>query len=350
MSTPANLYPGLNDLSDIFEEIPVELTKYLTLLYEIDAKCTNVLPTLTGSIDKLLNRYSDEHNNNNPDPNTNNNDDNSNDSISHNKPTLMEINTLLEELMPSLEEKMHVSSLMCELINKLDKRLELAYEVAIRNDEIPSSVRLGLDNHPAMHLHHELIQSLNNPPHSQRSTRSTQNTRNESKKDAQSNNSNNTTNNRKEKQSLSQENNNKKGTTNTSSSSSNTANNNNGGGGGGTSTTTSSKRRSNNSNNQNNGGGGSSSNANSSTSKQQKGSSKNNSKSTNGTATPTPRVNEYGEPVYCYCNQVAYGEMVGCDGENCELEWFHLPCIGLTTLPKGKWYCDTCKAKLRRSN
>lgn len=350
MSTPANLYPGLNDLSDIFEEIPVELTKYLTLLHEIDAKCTNVLPTLTGSIDKLLNRYSDEHNNNNPDPNTNNNDDNSNDSISHNKPTLMEINTLLEELMPSLEEKMHVSSLMCELINKLDKRLELAYEVAIRNDEIPSSVRLGLDNHPAMHLHHELIQSLNNPPHSQRNTRSTQNTRNESKKDAQSNNSNNTTNNRKEKQSLSQENNNKKGTTNTSSSSSNTANNNNGGGGGGTSTTTSSKRRSNNSNNQNNGGGGSSSNANSSTSKQQKGSSKNNSKSTNGTATPTPRVNEYGEPVYCYCNQVAYGEMVGCDGENCELEWFHLPCIGLTTLPKGKWYCDTCKAKLRRSN
>ncbi|KAK5959746.1 Pho23p PWA37_003113 [Arxiozyma heterogenica] len=317
MSAPANLYPGLNDLADIFEEIPIEIIKYLTLLHEIDAKCTNVLPTLSSSIDKLL------------------------DNDNKDKPTLMEINTLLEELMPSLEEKMHVSSLMCELINTLDKRLELAYEVAIRNEEIPSSVRLGLDNHPAMHLHHELIQSLNKPSHSHRNTRSTQNTRSEAKKETQSNN-----NNKKEKQSSSQDNN-KRGTTNTSSS--NISNNNNSSHNtGSASATTSSKRRSNNSNSNSHSNG--SSNANSSTSRQQKGNSRNNSKSTNDVATPTLRVNEYGEPVYCYCNQVAYGEMVGCDGENCELEWFHLPCIGLTTLPKGKWYCDTCKAKVRQSH
>lgn len=59
-----------------------------------------------------------------------------------------------------------------------------------------------------------------------------------------------------------------------------------------------------------------------------------------------PKTNEYGEALYCYCNQVAYGEMVGCDGDNCILEWFHLPCIGLETLPKGKWYCDDCKRAL----
>lgn len=39
------------------------------------------------------------------------------------------------------------------------------------------------------------------------------------------------------------------------------------------------------------------------------------------------------EPRYCYCNGVSYGEMVGCDGEDCEREWFHLTCVGLTRAP-----------------
>lgn len=51
------------------------------------------------------------------------------------------------------------------------------------------------------------------------------------------------------------------------------------------------------------------------------------------------------EPLYCYCQQVSYGEMVGCDGEHCEREWFHLPCIGLKELPRGEWYCDDCKSQ-----
>jgi hypothetical protein len=41
------------------------------------------------------------------------------------------------------------------------------------------------------------------------------------------------------------------------------------------------------------------------------------------------------EPRYCYCNEVSYGEMVGCDAENCEREWFHLQCVGLKVAPKG---------------
>lgn len=41
------------------------------------------------------------------------------------------------------------------------------------------------------------------------------------------------------------------------------------------------------------------------------------------------------EPRYCYCNSVSYGEMVGCDADNCEREWFHLPCVGLKVAPKG---------------
>ncbi|PUU84258.1 hypothetical protein B9Z19DRAFT_961025 [Tuber borchii] len=42
------------------------------------------------------------------------------------------------------------------------------------------------------------------------------------------------------------------------------------------------------------------------------------------------------EPVYCYCQQISYGEMVACDGENCPREWFHLLCVGLSQAPRGK--------------
>ncbi|KAK2021555.1 hypothetical protein LX32DRAFT_243423 [Colletotrichum zoysiae] len=50
------------------------------------------------------------------------------------------------------------------------------------------------------------------------------------------------------------------------------------------------------------------------------------------------------EPTYCYCTSVSYGEMVACDANNCEREWFHLNCVGLKVAPKGssKWYCEEC--------
>ncbi|KAI8063580.1 hypothetical protein BC940DRAFT_307070 [Gongronella butleri] len=51
------------------------------------------------------------------------------------------------------------------------------------------------------------------------------------------------------------------------------------------------------------------------------------------------------EPLYCYCQQVSYGEMVACDNVDCEIEWFHLACVDLKTVPKGKWYCDNCQGK-----
>ncbi|KAH6716581.1 hypothetical protein BKA61DRAFT_630780 [Leptodontidium sp. MPI-SDFR-AT-0119] len=56
------------------------------------------------------------------------------------------------------------------------------------------------------------------------------------------------------------------------------------------------------------------------------------------------------EPTYCYCNNVSYGEMVGCDSDTCEREWFHLECVGLKVAPvgKAKWYCDDCKEKMKQ--
>jgi hypothetical protein len=51
--------------------------------------------------------------------------------------------------------------------------------------------------------------------------------------------------------------------------------------------------------------------------------------------------------VYCFCQQVSFGEMVACDNENCQREWFHLPCVGLSSPPQGKWYCDECAPKMK---
>lgn len=53
------------------------------------------------------------------------------------------------------------------------------------------------------------------------------------------------------------------------------------------------------------------------------------------------------EPLYCFCQQVSYGEMVACDGENCPFEWFHMDCVGLEEPPKGAWYCEDCLNELR---
>ncbi|KLJ09188.1 hypothetical protein EMPG_15387 [Blastomyces silverae] len=59
---------------------------------------------------------------------------------------------------------------------------------------------------------------------------------------------------------------------------------------------------------------------------------------------------EEGEPRYCYCNQVSFGEMVACDNETCPREWFHLSCVGLSRAPlkSSKWYCNECKDNQRK--
>ena len=54
------------------------------------------------------------------------------------------------------------------------------------------------------------------------------------------------------------------------------------------------------------------------------------------------------EPTYCICNQVSYGEMVGCDNDFCTIEWFHFGCMNLTSKPKGKWYCPQCITQFKK--
>lgn len=53
------------------------------------------------------------------------------------------------------------------------------------------------------------------------------------------------------------------------------------------------------------------------------------------------------EPTYCYCGGPSSGIMVGCDGDDCKMEWFHIECAGLkdSELPAedDAWYCRECE-------
>jgi tetratricopeptide (TPR) repeat protein len=44
---------------------------------------------------------------------------------------------------------------------------------------------------------------------------------------------------------------------------------------------------------------------------------------------------------WCLCEQVSYGTMIGCDNENCPIEWFHLSCVGLKDV-QDTWFCPEC--------
>jgi len=59
-------------------------------------------------------------------------------------------------------------------------------------------------------------------------------------------------------------------------------------------------------------------------------------------------------PVYqLLITDVVWQLTVHCRGFNCWLfqcpiEWFHFACVGLTTKPKGKWYCPRCTAEKKK--
>lgn len=56
---------------------------------------------------------------------------------------------------------------------------------------------------------------------------------------------------------------------------------------------------------------------------------------------------ERDETLYCFCRKVSYGEMIGCDNDECKYEWFHLDCVGLSKPLPQVWYCSDCQARMR---
>lgn len=51
------------------------------------------------------------------------------------------------------------------------------------------------------------------------------------------------------------------------------------------------------------------------------------------------------EPIYCLCQRTNYGDMIRCDSDDCAIEWFHYPCVGLTKEPSKRWLCPDCKVR-----
>ncbi|PMD38685.1 hypothetical protein L207DRAFT_584088 [Hyaloscypha variabilis F] len=41
-------------------------------------------------------------------------------------------------------------------------------------------------------------------------------------------------------------------------------------------------------------------------------------------------------------------KLIGCENKDCEQEWFHLECVGLSEIPPrtAKWYCADSRVKL----
>ena len=63
---------------------------------------------------------------------------------------------------------------------------------------------------------------------------------------------------------------------------------------------------------------------------------------------PVQHANDFidpNEPVYCFCRQVSFGRMIGCESDTCKYEWFHFECVGLKEEPD-VWYCSECQAEL----
>lgn len=375
---PANLNPGLNEIMDVFEEIPLTFSKYLTLWKEIDCKCNQSSPKLKHHIESLLNKLNDDSAEKqivslqeyyskletlkNQDlkaleelkktgdveekeiPNT---ADKFGSEYLQNilqcNNDLTNINYVLEELMPSIEENLHVSTIALDQISQSVQRLELAYEACLKNGEIPKALRLGKNNHPAMHLHYELmekapkdtmnalLQTYGNPiiPLSE-ATRTGETTTIEPSKASGSTDKNgndlildhgsglNKTRAAAQREEQVRINALKKqleamghvGAVDKKKT-----------------VTSEIKKRQREPENEK---------------------VKTKKRVTELTTLPEKKKNS-NEETYCICEQIAYGEMIACDNKGCPYEWFHLQCVGLTKLPNNnKWYCPHCKKNKKK--
>lgn len=438
-STEVNaLYPGLNDMADALEALPMELIRHFTLLREIDAKCIVTMPELTRLIKDVFKLPI-------PDPTEVH-------LVQEREQIFDRIRQLIRELMPCLEEKMHVAGVAAEAISRHVARLDYDYnDLIIGQNEIPHIIRYGPKEHPA-------YLPIITPAEQKNASSSRSESRREAmaakkaaaaaaKADAAGGTDSNNPSTRGRGTPRPDE---KAGGSKSGSSTRGTNGSGSKSGGGSTgskqasgsataSSTSTSKRRKAASlstattpvvesaelagsdsksstqlgegvkqeygddgeggvaagSKRNRSGNGSSSSrkraahsngASTSaasesvrSSRASKSSGKNSddkissssststSRRRGGSSNSNKRGDDYEEfedyedeevpeegdaneeQVYCYCQQVSFGEMVGCDGPDCKIEWFHLPCIGLSQPPVGQWFCNDCAKKREKS-
>ncbi|KAF5095019.1 hypothetical protein D0Z00_003308 [Geotrichum galactomycetum] len=437
-STEVNaLYPGLNDMADALEALPMELIRHFTLLREIDAKCIVTMPELNRLIKDVFKLPI-------PDPSEVH-------LVQEREQILDRIRQLIRELMPCLEEKMHVAGVAAEAISRHVARLDYDYnDLIIGQNEIPHIVRYGPKEHPA-------YLPIVTPAEQKNASSTRSESRREAmaakkaaaaaaKADAAGGTDSNNPSTRggrgtprpDEKTSGSKSGSSTRGTNGSGSKSGSGSTKQSSSSATTTTTTTSStskrrkavsssaattpvvelaelagsdakgsstqtgegvkqeygddgessvtagskRNRSGNGSSSSrkraaHGNGASSAAASESvrSSRASKSSGKNSDDKVNSSSSTSRRrgggsnkrgddyeefedyedeeVPEEGdaneEQVYCYCQQVSFGEMVGCDGPDCKIEWFHLPCIGLSQPPVGQWFCNDC-AKKREKN
>lgn len=53
---------------------------------------------------------------------------------------------------------------------------------------------------------------------------------------------------------------------------------------------------------------------------------------------------------FCYCKEEKDDNLIGCDGNSCSIEWFHMKCLRIKRVPKGNWYCPDCRKKKTSKN
>ncbi|CAK7892295.1 transcriptional regulatory protein Pho23p [[Candida] anglica] len=360
ITNATELLPGLNDISDAFEALPLDIIKYFTLLKEIDAKCINSVPQINNSIKN----YIDCLHESNPEV----------EKLTKQSKIkrLTNIRDKIHEIIPCLEEKMHVTSVATDSLHKHMFRINNDYKLILNNNEIPEAIRIGPLNHPAM------IMDSSSPSDHSNPNRSAQSQRSESRREALAAKKANKDSGYEDDEP-------------------NTGNSNGNGSTNSSSATVGKKKKTSNNNNNNNTNGnkdgspatdavpsvggpitgtkvGTNNNVGAPSKKRPRkeqeeisrpgtpnggvGSNGSKKRATKpkkedqSAISETPHGNastQNNEPTYCYCNQVSFGEMVGCDGDDCKREWFHLPCIGFKNPPKGKWYCDECLVKMKKT-
>ncbi|SGZ57720.1 CIC11C00000001999 [Sungouiella intermedia] len=296
VTSPNELLPGLNDILDAFEAMPMDLVKYFTLLKEIDAKCINTVPVINRNIASYIEDL--HHPDNKP---------SKLDKIAR----LSKIRKHIHEVIPCLEEKMHVTSVAADVLSKHLYRINNDYKLITSNNEIPELIRIGTLNHRAIVM---------DPSATTDSSKLAQLQRSESRREALAA--------RKSNKDTDEEDAGKKRkpreTTPLEGMPGGLGNR---------------KRRRDDERALVPPPGD----------KKRLATKPKKEREDEPGLVRVDRPSGLGEPTYCYCNQVSFGEMVGCDGDSCKREWFHLPCIGFKNPPKGKWYCDDCLVKMKKA-
>ncbi|GMM38804.1 Pho23 protein [Saccharomycopsis crataegensis] len=316
MSQPRR-YLALNDFVDALQAFPQDIVRQFTLLKEIDAKCVSNQPELNHHISKFMKENNKE-----------------NSSVNEKVSDLTVVKDILLSNLPCYEEKMTIANLSTDLVAKHLDRINHALEAVI-NHEIPKIVKYGPKNHPAVISDAKLPEN-----------KSAQSQRSESRREAIAARKAATT-------TGSNNNANSNSPTVSTNSTNGGANNNTGRPGPRREGTPAGRKRKPQAPAKS--VGVAQTRTEEPAPKRQKPSSKRTSNAISATVTvapvhaspsPVPHKEEEEEgvnDVYCVCQQVSFGEMIGCDNDKCKIQWFHLQCVGLSSPPKGTWYCDDCK-------